>query len=254
MGNPHPEPAQLVAEAQVLWAQRGARLQSVPDRLVETRLALHSLAENIVSPARQRATGNEIALRWYPFGFGTPPFPDDRGDRVIQTEGRELVDTCDGVERRDGLTTLRAAGEFVKDLVERDGLSDEPLAIDPGAADFIAAWFNFATLVIGGLRLRAGPELEPGWVQLWPEHFDVATELGSEAAGQRASFGGSPGDDDHPEPYLYVAPWTARSKGELWNATAFGGAELSYADLRGSDDPADAATEFFLTRLAALTA
>ena len=30
------------------------------------------------------------------------------------------------------------------------------------------------------------------------------------------NLGGSPGDDAHPEPYLYVGPWQQRS-GDFWN-------------------------------------
>ena len=66
---------------------------------------------------------------------------------------------------------------------------------------------------------------------LWPEHFDIAIDLGSESAGKRATIGASPGDESHPEPYLYVTPWTAEVSGELWNAQGFKGAELGYAEL-----------------------
>jgi hypothetical protein len=89
-------------------------------------------------------------------------------------------------------------------------------------------------------------------VQLWPEHFDIAVVLGSEDAGARATYGLSPGDERHPEPYLYVTPWVAQPSGELWQATAFPGAELSYADLIAAPDQRAAALEFFGTRLAAL--
>ncbi len=107
--------------------------------------------------------------------------------------------------------------------------------------------------MIAELRARAGDELEPVSINLWPEHFDVATELGSEAAGQRAGYGASPGDAEHPEPYLYVGPWTARPEGSLWNATAFAGAELAYSELLGPSDPVARGVEFFGARLEALT-
>ena len=94
---------------------------------------------------------------------------------------------------------------------------------------------------------------DPGWVQLWPEHFDVATELGSEERGERAAYGASPGDDEHPEPYLYVAPWTARPEGELWNATAFAGAELGLPRPARGRRSGGAAADFFEARLIALT-
>jgi hypothetical protein len=249
---PHPDPAELLTEARSAWAANG-RLPEPPPKLEETRLALHAVAERVVSAARHRATGNEIALRWYPGGYGTPPFADDRGARVVRVDCVELVDSCDGSDRRDALTSLRATGKLVGDLVDAHELSDDRLALDEDAARFLSDWFCFATLVIAQLRVDATPELDPGWVQLWPEHFDVATELGREDRGQRAAYGASPGDEEHPEPYIYVAPWSAPPEGELWNASAFKGAELSYRELLSASDPAQAAAEFFDARLRALT-
>jgi hypothetical protein len=249
---PHPDPALLLADAQETWARIG-RLSGAPAGLEAARSALHSVAEQVVSPARQRATGNEIALRWYPGGFGTPPFADDRGNRVVRVDGVELVDSCDGAERRAELTSLRATGTLVGDLVDAHLLPDDPLGLQLSVARFLGEWFCFGTLAVAMLRVGAADELEPGWVQLWPEHFDVATELGSENRGQRAAYGASPGDDEHPEPYLYVAPWTARPEGELWNATAFAGAEMPYRELLAVRDPEAAAAEFFDSRLRALT-
>ena len=34
----------------------------------------------------------------------------------------------------------------------------------------------------------------------------------------KVNYGVSPGDDDIPEPYAYVGPWTPRT-GDFWNAT-----------------------------------
>jgi hypothetical protein len=56
------------------------------------------------------------------------------------------------------------------------------------------------------------------------------------------------------EPYLYVAPSVAPPAGELWQASGFSGAELSYAELLSADAPREAALDFFRARLAALSA
>jgi hypothetical protein len=80
-------------------------------------------------------------------------------------------------------------------------------------------------------------------VQLWPEHFDIATTI------RGATAGASPGDDEHPEPYLYVLPREGTPPGDTWNATAFFGAELSYAALLEAADQRAAALEFFRARL-----
>jgi len=250
--SPHPDPAALLAESSALWP--GGALPGAPPGLESTREALHEVAERLISPARKAATGNEIALRWYPGGFGTPPFRDSEGERVVRVEGTELVDSREGSERRAPLTSLEDAGAPVADLVDTSGLRPDRLAIDPAAAAFLATWFCFATLTVSALHQRASAELDAGWVQLWPEHFDVATELGLEDRGARAAYGASPGDERHAEPYLYVAPWSARPEGVLWNAEGFTGAELPYAALAVTADPVDAAAEFFDGRLEALIA
>jgi hypothetical protein len=201
-------------------------LAPLPPNFSETRVALHRVAEEVLKPARERVTGR-FGLRALPGGFGTPPFGD-----VLQLY-------VDGVE-----------------LVTRDGdhVSREPIdGVDPAGAAALATWFAFGSGVLEELRADADAALAPTPAQLWPEHFDVAIELGSEAAGQRATYGASPGDEHHPEPYLYVATWSVPPAGPLWNATAFGGAELGYAELLASADRRATAHDFFRTRLEAVT-
>jgi hypothetical protein len=77
-------------------------------------------------------------------------------------------------------------------------------------------------------------------VQLWPEHFDLGTDLGPESG--RANYGASPGDAGHQLPYLYVGPWKTTDD-PFWNAGAF--ARLDYETLVGLDDPSAAAADFF---------
>ena len=203
------------------WLGPWKRLESLPPRFAETRRALHRVAEDVMKPAREAATG-KFGLRYTRGGFGTPFFGDDRQLRV---ERDELIDVAGDTETRTKLD------------------------VDPAAAAAIGDWFGFAASVLEELRAEADPELEPSRVQLWPEHFDMAVELGAESDGRRAAYGCSPGDDEHPEPYVYVAPWEAPPEGELWNATAFRGAELPYADLLASDDQRRLALEFFRARL-----
>ena len=228
------------------WLGPYKPLDRVPSALGGTRVALHQVAEQVVSPARQRANG-KIGLRWTLDGFGTPYFG---ADAQIRVEGAELVVDLAGEERRSRLTTVaEAAAAIGFDLADRT-----PLEIDVTAACFVGDWFGFTTSVLEQLRAEARPEWEPSRVQIWPEHFDAALEIGNESAEQRAALGGSPGDESHPEPYLYVAPWTARPAGELWQAGGFPGAELAYGELLAASDPRAAALEFFRVRLAALSA
>ncbi len=183
------------------------------------------MAEEVLKPARERVTGR-FGLRALPGGFGTPPFGD-----VMQVH-------VDGT-----------------DLVFRDGshVRREPIdGIEPAAAAALAAWFAFGAGVLEELRAETDAVLLPTPPQLWPEHFDVAIELGDDASGKRAGYGASPGDAEHPEPYLYVGPWSAPPDGPLWNATAFPGAELSYAELLTAADRRAAALEFYRSRKEAL--
>jgi hypothetical protein len=132
-------------------------------------------------------------------------------------------------------------------------VEDEPLEVDPAAAAFVANWYGFATSVLEELRAEAGAGSDPSRVQLWPEHFDVSVELGDEAAGRRAGYGCSPGDDEHPEPYVYVRAWDeSAASGAGWNATTFTGAELPYADLLAAPDQRAAALDFLRDRRGAL--
>jgi hypothetical protein len=162
---------------------------------VENRDALHKLAVEVVSPARVAATGNEIALEATPGGFGTPVFPDGG---LVKLEGTDLVTrAADGAETR------------------------EALAVDPEHTARLAAFFAFSWGVLETLRREAA---EPSEIHLWPEHFDVAFE------DQEVTYGGSPGDEQHAEPYLYVAPWAAPPAAPGWNAVGFNGAEAPWTD------------------------
>jgi hypothetical protein len=197
-------------------------LAALPPTFRDTRLALHALAQEVISPARERVTGR-IGLRATPGGFGTPRFGDDVRLRV---DGTELVRSS-------------AAGD-----------TREPIeGIDEAASRALGAWYAFGDALLEELRAEAGPADTPSIVQLWPEHFDIAIDMGDEASGARANYGFSPGDESHDEPYVYVGPWAAeRAEGPLWNASGFPGAELPYRDLLTAPDQRRTALEFLRER------
>ena len=208
-------------------------LGPLPGDFAATRHSLQALAEHVLVPARHAANG-KIGLRFTYHGFGTPFFADDRQVRV---EDADLVD-C---EQRRPVATLRLAARFAGVPPSYDtGVytpttspdADEPLTVDPAAARALGMWFGFCASVLEQVRDEATALDAPSRVQLWPEHFDIAVDLGPD--GARANYGGSPGDDDHPEPYLYVGPWEPRS-GPFWNEPF--GASLSYAELVAGADP-----------------
>jgi hypothetical protein len=208
------------------WLGAWKRLEPLPGSFAETRIALHKVALAVIAPARMPE--NEIALRYTRGGFGTPFFEQDGSECQVRVEHGELV-------RQRGAEETR-----------------EPLpGVDIEAATALGEFYGLGCSVLEQLRADE-PDGDPSLVQLWPEHFDIAIELGDEAAGKRGTFGASPGDDRHDEPYLYVSPWTAELSGELWNAQGFKGAELAYSDLIATDDHRRAALDFMRERYQAL--
>jgi len=207
-------------------------LAPLPPRFDETRGALHAVAEHLLAPSRHAANG-KIGLRFTYRGFGTPFFGDGRQVRI---EDGELVDG----DRRHRLATLGAAGAFLGMTPGAPGGLfqpttrcdlDAPLPVDRRAAAAVGDWYGFCARLLEQLRAEATEADRAGRVQLWPEHFDIALELGVD--GARANFGGSPGDDGHPEPYLYVGPWQPR-QGSFWNEPF--GASLGYREIIAGAD------------------
>jgi hypothetical protein len=209
------------------WLGAWKRLEPLPATFAETQVALHKVALAVVAAARKPE--NEISLRYTRGGFGTPFFEQDGLDCQVRVEHGELV-------------RQRGMGESTEPL---------PREVDGAAAGALGDFYGFGCSALEQLRADE-PDGDPSLVRIWPEHFDIAIELGSESAGQRADFGASPGDENHPEPYLYVAAWTAEVSGELWNATAFRGAELGYSELLAAEDQRQAALDFMHERYRAL--
>jgi len=229
------------------------RLPPLPDSYKTTRDALHQIAFFAVAPARYGAEGR-MGLQAAPGGFGTPEF----GGRVARVEGNTLVHEESGNLATQTITTVRAAAEFYGVEYEekwftdfRDPLTpvdpDLELDVDDTAARAIGQWFNFGFGLLERLGGHGDESDEVTEVQLWPEHFDPATEMGGADSGRRASYGASPGDPAHDEPYVYVAPWgEIDASNAYWNDEAFKGSSLGYAELLRARDPLETALEFLL--------
>jgi hypothetical protein len=223
-------------------------LLPLPPDFERTRSALHRVAEQVVSPARVAATGNEIALEASPGGFGTPPFPD--GGRVRVELDELVVEKPGDAGLRAALKTTAAARGLAG--LDEEGGDGQPLEVDPESAGALAAFYAFGDEVLRLLHAETAEADEPSPIRLWPEHFDIAFDAGAESEGRRATYGASPGDEHHPEPYIYVGPWSEPPRGPGWTAKGFRGAELGYAALRQAADPRALALEFFRGRRAAL--
>jgi hypothetical protein len=219
-------------------------LPPLPEGFEKTRDALHRLAVYVISPA-QRLQNGEIILRATPGGFSTFEF----GGRAIGVDGDRLV--VDGVRHPIGSLhdAARAVGIAV-DVAQQEqfdvpahGDLDEPLAVDPGSARALGAWYAFATDVLDVLRAGAGPADDASIVRIWPEHFDAAIDMGDAGANRRATYGASPGDRHHREPYLYASPWAGRIDG-FFDEESFKGAARAYGRLAAAADPRGAAIAF----------
>jgi len=226
-------------------------LAALPPGFDATVGALHSVAERLVAPARK--PDNEIALAATPGGFGTPQFEFGGARHQVRVEGAELVHLIGAEQRRAPLASLARAAEAIDELLPAGTeLDPAPLQVDAEASRALGTWYRFGTEVLSHMVAMANSEDAPTPPRLWPEHFDIAIELGEESRGVRANYGLSPGDGDHAEPYLYVGPWNAEVSGALWGATGFNGAELSYSALVDAPDQRSLAIEFFETRQKAL--
>jgi hypothetical protein len=219
------------------------------ETLVRTRAGLHALAEHVIAADLWERTGR-IGLRRTPGGFGQPEHLDADGARHrLRVDGSRLVVLHGDVERWEELSTPTAAATFAQCTLgapadvytpETELRSEEDLGIDTAAAALLADWFELGERALEELRRRHARRA-PTIPQLWPEHFDLAFSM------EEVNLGASPGDAQHPEPYLYVGPWQAVD-GEPWNEPW--GMSLS----RSEDLSVDDAVEFLEAGFAAAVA
>jgi hypothetical protein len=252
--NEHPDRAGWAAER---WLASWARLGPAPKGLVETRLALHTIAFYVMAPARRRVN-TKFGLRWTLGGLGTPFFGDDEQVRIA---GDQLIVQRREVAASESITTLADAAAFVLDGppdvewqngfdVHDAGEPNAQLHVDPECAAFLGDWFGFGWSVLEEFRTDAS-DPDGLRVQLWPEHFDAS--VGPFPGEPSAVFGVSPGDAACVQPYVYVST-SAVPPGELWNAIGFTGAILRLDDLVDVADQRATVLDFFRTRRAALAA
>jgi hypothetical protein len=239
------------------WLGAWRRLPALPDDWVHSVVALGQLAFHVLAPARFGDQG-KMGLRYTYQGFGTPFFG---ADRQIRVEGEHLVMQDGDIARREEITTLRDATKLVGiEYKETWGPQwhdppaatdpDEPLRVDRASVQVCSDIIGFGFSVLEQIRIAANEDENPSRVQLWPEHFDAAVEIGIEGDGRRAGFGVSPGYAAHPEPFVYVSPWAKDwLEDSYWNADSFGGSILRYSDLLAAADQRETALGFLQTGL-----
>jgi hypothetical protein len=214
------------------------------ETLRTTRASLHAVAEHVMA-ASQYARKRRIGLRQATGGFATQPYVVEGVERRVTVVRTELVVRDDvrgeAAELSVPITSLRAAGGIAggplgmpSDAYRPSPMPDpdRDLAADPGAAALFA---DFYALVQAALTVFAAELVGegPSDIQLWPEHFDVATTISA------VNYGGSPGDAGHDRPYLYVGPFESPPRGGFWNEPF--GASRDWREIDG----VDAAVGFF---------
>ena len=198
-----------------------------PETLATTRRSLHAVGEHVLGAALF-AGRHRIGLRQCSGGFATQNYLHIRNGAAVERRamvvGTEVVvrddDLAGGtIEVRAPITTLAAAGGLVDvtpgmpaDLYRPEPMPDvdEALVVDVDAAAFLAevTAVGYAALVVLCAHFV---DDHPDEIQLWPEHFDLATSFAE------VNYGLSPGDAGHPWPYLYVGPWSPPPVGGFWN-------------------------------------
>ncbi|MEP6640729.1 MAG: hypothetical protein ABJB93_02360 [Gaiellales bacterium] len=219
-------------------------LSPLPAAYRQTTEALHRLAVYVIAPAQRLANG-EINLRATPGGFSTFSYHG----HVVGVDGDQLV--VDGT--RSPITTLNAAATAVgitPDVAQQEqfdvpphGDLDDQLAVDAESARALGDWYAFATEALDTLRAEANPGDDASIVRIWPEHFDAAIDMGDKSAQRRGTYGASPGDNHHAEPYIYVSPWAGRID-DFFDDPTFKGASLLHSHLVSHADPMGTALSF----------
>ncbi len=243
------ERPELAGFAADRWLGARRPLPPLPSDYPAALFDLHRLAYSVVAETRYRVNG-KFGLRYTMGGFGTPFFGNDTQVRVA--DGRLVVQEA-GRARSTAISTLREAAEFAgiapgTVAAEHDspeiGDLDRHLDARPEVCDFLGAWFGLAFAVLEELRFT--PDVtDPERVQLWPGHFDAAMAVGDADAGLRATYGFSPGDRDHSEPYVYVAAWGGIDRSDpFWNDPSFNGASLTFSRLAAGTEHCGSALEF----------
>ncbi len=238
--------------------------EPTPDHAAHTE-TMRLIAVHLLARARHAATGR-FGLRPTPGGLGTGRFGPD--NTQVRMSGATLVHETAGdagASTRtlpvDGRTFGELAAFVGVDLV--DGFSvghdtpdlpgaDHVVRLDDRAATLVGDWYAFCDCVL--IRFLAErPDSTPTGLQVWPEHFDLGTDLDATPGGERMNVGGSPGDSYSAEPYLYVGPRSTARPGDpdYWNAPF--GAAIGLGELAASGRPDQAALEFLRRGASLLT-
>lgn len=238
-------------------------LPPLPATFLDDRAVIQRIVVHVLARARSQATGR-IGLVPTPGGIGTPAFGEDL-TAVRLTAAGLAIDTgstttiTSFAEATLASLATAAGADLAADFSAGHdtpplGNIEEPLRFDPVTLAALGAWHALGWQILDATMAQLPATSSPARTQLWPEHFDVGTNVAvGPGDNDRANLGTSPGDSTHALPYLYLGPWSADRPGApaYWNAPF--GAVLSYTDLAATADPVATGTEFLLTGLGYLS-
>jgi hypothetical protein len=184
--------------------------------------------------------------------FDTPAlaFLDESGKSLheFSLHGRTLDEAYHWVrERAEELYGAALPGELERGAglpahPVAEGALFETSAVAPFAE--LGRYFGGANRILEGIAAR---RQEASLVRCWPHHFDIATLVEVDAAGEAETarslgLGLSPGDGSYGEPYFYVTPWPYPENpelpplpaGGLWHREGWLGAVLLAESLVGT--------------------
>ena len=187
-------------------APSATSVSSVPDTAAgaATRRRLHGIGECLMAGPQRRA-GGRFTLRVTPGGFATT------GEPALRVNGTDIVVYEDRRVPIAGTFTELANALGVDFGPPPDAYPDgsevspsDDTTLDVASARLIQSWYLRADAALRVMAPRQTPIL-------WPEHFDVAILL------DQTSYGASPGDRFHADPYAYVSS-SDHDASSFWNA------------------------------------
>ena len=228
--------------------------------LEQSRSILHRVAAHVLARRRWEVTGR-FGLRISPGGIATPAFGPET--ESLRTAGSNLVREGGGSVAFMTMhgQSLRALAAFAGadlqatfscgDDTPALGDPDEPLELVGEHLNVLVEWFEIGWRVLDVVTSALPSSAAPAASQLWPEHFDIGTNIGL-VRGDRVNLGCSPGDGYEAEPYLYVGPRGPARPGDAsyWNAPF--GALLRRSDVDWSKDAISGGVRFMEKGIQAL--
>ncbi len=176
-----------------------------------------------------------------------PSAPGERLDLASYSPEQAHTWLVSAVRARAG---TQAADRLEMPTTQRVGRSDSTVFLtDDEALAALGAWFSNAHALLTAV---AADIPEASGVRCWPHHFDISTLItldpdADPEVARSVGIGLSPGDEGHPEPYVYMLPWPSPGSGtELepfrgageWVTGEWFGARLSGSALVGAGDAA----------------